>query len=343
MYFFLVEISNMLTSLVAIILLPWIRASAQTCESPYSQNDFKIKGHVIKTLTSTRKQCEEHCASQQDCHSINFYQSKRTCELNSANHMSNPESLLPSSDCQYMDFPKRPPAKCNYKFCSEPLACVKDDESYKCVPCEEAGGKEVLQFPRKSVSDYVFVENAFTVSLSAFTVAMWVQLNTSITTHTPFTYSSPSENDEIGFYLTKDYVEFTIDDTLNRNTPPISDNKWHHLCLTWENTAGSYKMYIDGVVTVQGNGIRTGYVIPKGTFMLGQEQDSYKGGFELHQSFQGNLSSANMWDKVLTPQEVLALAKSCPTREGNIIKWSTLKDKNNARGSVTPICSSFCV
>jgi len=136
MYFFLVEFSNMLTSLVAIILLPWIRALAQTCDSPYSQNHFKIQGHVIKTLTSTRKQCEEHCASQQDCHSINFYQSKGTCELNSANHMSDPESLLPSSDCQYMDFPKRPPAKCNYKLCSEPLACVKDEESYKCVPCE---------------------------------------------------------------------------------------------------------------------------------------------------------------------------------------------------------------
>ncbi|KAK3753005.1 hypothetical protein QZH41_012964, partial [Actinostola sp. cb2023] len=79
-------------------------------------------------------------------------------------------------------FPKRPPAKCNYKLCSEPLACVKDEESYKCVPCEEAGGKEVLQFPSKGVSDYVFVENAFTVSLTAFTVA------------------------------TKNYIEFTIDD-----------------------------------------------------------------------------------------------------------------------------------
>ncbi|KAK3699010.1 hypothetical protein QZH41_019031 [Actinostola sp. cb2023] len=227
----------------------------------------------------------------------------------------------------------------------------------------EAVGKEVLQFPRKVISDYVFVENAFTASLSAFTVAMWVQVDTSTTTHTPFTYSSPSESDEIMLYLKKDYVVFVIDDIASNyvikgmvnasavrpaielcsESPPIFDGKWHHLCLTWDNTAGSYNMYIDGVVTVQGNGLRTGYVIPKGTFLLGQDQDSYKGGFDSIQSFQGNLSSANMWDKVLTPQEVSALSKSCPTREGNIIKWSTLKDKNNARGSVTTIYSSFCV
>ncbi|KAK3699011.1 hypothetical protein QZH41_019033 [Actinostola sp. cb2023] len=207
----------------------------------------------------------------------------------------------------------------------------------------EAVGKEVLQFPRKVISDYVFVENAFTASLSAFTVAMWVQVDTRTTTHTPFTYSSPSESDEIMLYLKKDYVVFVIDDIASSESPPIFDGKWHHLCLTWDNTAGSYNMYIDGVVTVQGNGLRTGYVIPKGTFLLGQDQDSYKGGFDSIQSFQGNLSSANMWDKVLTPQEVSALSKSCPTREGNIIKWSTLKDKNNARGSVTTIYSSFCV
>ncbi|KAK3753006.1 hypothetical protein QZH41_012965 [Actinostola sp. cb2023] len=127
--------------------------------------------------------------------------------------MSNPESLLPSSDCQYLDFPKRPPAKCNYKLCSEPLACVKDEESYKCVPCEKKRRKKKFcNFQIKASLIMSLLKTLSLFSLSAFTVAMWVQLDTSTTIHTPFGYSSPSEPDEIMFYLMKDYVEFVIDD-----------------------------------------------------------------------------------------------------------------------------------
>ena len=61
--------------------------------------------------------------------------------------------------------------------------------------------------------------------------------------------------------------------------------------------------------------------------VLGQEQDSYKGDFDADQSLQGNLTSVNMWDRVLTAQEISDLTKSCMAGEGNVVKWSDLKDK----------------
>ena len=27
-----------------------------------------------------------------------------------------------------------------------------------------------------------------------------------------------------------------------RRSVSVNDGKWHHICLTWENTAGSWKM-----------------------------------------------------------------------------------------------------
>ena len=36
------------------------------------------------------------------------------------------------------------------------------------------------------------------------------------------------------------------------------DGKWHHICATWENTAGSWKLYKDGVVVELGQGLQKG-------------------------------------------------------------------------------------
>jgi len=76
--------------------------------------------------------------------------------------------------------------------------------------------------------------------------------------------------------------------------------------------------------------------------MLGQDQDSYKEGLESLQAFQGNMTNVNMWDRVLTVQELAALSQSCTGGgEGNILKWSDLKDKGE--GQTTLFCSDACV
>ena len=37
-----------------------------------------------------------------------------------------------------------------------------------------------------------------------------------------------------------------------------NDGKWHHICATWENTAGSWKLYKDGKVGAAGRGLKRG-------------------------------------------------------------------------------------
>jgi len=37
-----------------------------------------------------------------------------------------------------------------------------------------------------------------------------------------------------------------------------NDGKWHHICVTWENTAGSWNLYKDGKVAASGKGLKTG-------------------------------------------------------------------------------------
>ena len=55
----------------------------------------------------------------------------------------------------------------------------------------------------------------------------------------------------------------------------------------------------------------------------------------------GNLTSVNIWSREFSPEEVSALASTCPTSEGDVVQWSTLKTKGV--GMAKLVCSNFCM
>ena len=75
----------------------------------------------------------------------------------------------------------------------------------------------------------------------------------------------------------------------------------------------------------EGTKLKRGYTIRKGgTLVLGQDQDSVGGGFDADQSFQGMLSSVNVWDHMLLATQVKEMSTSClldEGNEGNVYKW----------------------
>ena len=95
------------------------------------------------------------------------------------------------------------------------------------------------------------------------------------------------------------------------------------MCVSWENVAGSWKLYKNGAVAAQGNALKTGHVIKSGgSLTLAREQDTLGGGFVVSQSFIGMLTNVNVWDHVLSPAEIERMSKSCLSGEGNVYKWS---------------------
>ncbi|KAL9975577.1 hypothetical protein ACROYT_G012753 [Oculina patagonica] len=89
-----------------------------------------------------------------------------------------------------------------------------------------------------------------------------------------------------------------------------NDDKWHHICTSWENTAGSLKFYKDGVLA--DTNFKVGHVIRSGgSLILGQDQDSLAGGFQSSQSFQGLMANLNVWDYVLCPEVIARMSNAC--------------------------------
>ena len=122
-----------------------------------------------------------------------------------------------------------------------------------------------------------------------------------------------------------------------------NDDQWHHICSTWGNTAGSWNFYIDGSLWRNGAGFQTGHVIENnGIFILGQDQDSYGGGFQQDQSFLGQMYGVNMWDTVLPAEEILRLSKNCTHGVGNYLRWRDFMDAD-VYGDVSKASPPNCV
>lgn len=101
-----------------------------------------------------------------------------------------------------------------------------------------------------------------------------------------------------------------------------NDGKWHHICTSWKNTAGSLQLYKDGVLAASAT-LKVGHVIRStGSLVFGQDQDFPGGGFETGQSFQGLLANLNMWDYVLCPEVIARMSNACLSSwVGNLYRW----------------------
>jgi len=120
-----------------------------------------------------------------------------------------------------------------------------------------------------------------------------------------------------------------------------NDGDWHFICTSWENKVGSWKAYKDGALQSSGSGVKRGHVIKtNGILIVGQEQDSFGGRFEASQSYIGELTDLNIWNRVLPASEISKLSKSCHGRRGNAKKWSDFKV--GIRGNARVVSPSAC-
>ena len=85
--------------------------------------------------------------------------------------------------------------------------------------------------------------------------------------------------------------------------------------------------FIDFLDIIIGQEIRGG-----GFLVLGQEQDSVGGDFSPSDNFIGEMTDLNIWDHVITDQEITHMSKSCLTGVGNVYQWRDFKA--HLKGSV---------
>jgi len=200
-----------------------------------------------------------------------------------------------------------------------------------------------LQFPNGIMSDHVIVQN-LARSLSAFTVSLWLKTSdTSIKDSGLLSYATRANTNSILFINTAK-LRVGVIGKEDKTNLKLNDGKWHQVVFHWSSDSGAWQLYLDGILQKFGSRLRQGSEISQpGTLVLGQEQDSVGGGFDPTQSFIGLLSRVNIWDKVLSMEELSKLHKNPnPGFHGNVFKWDRSLVGAGIRGGVKVVRPSTC-
>ncbi|XP_019645823.1 PREDICTED: uncharacterized protein LOC109486433 [Branchiostoma belcheri] len=197
------------------------------------------------------------------------------------------------------------------------------DEGYEGETCEVpiTGHSRKIIFPGpRGIDDYARMEPTLSEDLTSFTLCVHMRSNMdSSDVLSLVSYAVSQHNNEL-FFRVDGGFKLSLQSNIQMTDPPVLDGEWHTICTTWRSSDGAWQLYADGVLTDSGSGFRVGgRVRTGGTWILGQDQDVVGGGFDADQSFIGELSEVNLWDRVLSPAEIAA---DC-SYHGNVIDWDT--------------------
>ncbi|XP_064368413.1 neuronal pentraxin receptor [Dromaius novaehollandiae] len=159
--------------------------------------------------------------------------------------------------------------------------------------------------------------------LYAFTICMWLKSKASGGLGTPFSYSVPGQANEIVLLeWGTNPLELLINDKVAQLPLSLKDKAWHHICVAWTTRDGKWAAYQDGEQQGASENLASWHAIkPQGVIILGQEQDTLGGRFDATQAFVGEIAQFGIWDHMLAPAEILAMANCTSHLQGNVIQW----------------------
>ncbi|XP_076593517.1 C-reactive protein-like [Chaetodon auriga] len=146
--------------------------------------------------------------------------------------------------------------------------------------------------------------------------------------HNLFSLATPSaDNDFLIFWhaVKNDLKVFSRNSDAAFGGLDYKLNMWHSICSTWDSASGVTQVWFDGRPSIR-KFISSGSNISGPTIIiLGQEQDSHGGGFDISQSFVGMISDVHMWDYTLSPCEIQHYMDDLNFTPGNVLNWRALE------------------
>nr|AFA37883.1 CRP [Niviventer cremoriventer] len=197
--------------------------------------------------------------------------------------------------------------------------------------------KQAFVFPEESDTSYVSLEAESKKLLDAFTVCLYFYTDLStIRDFSIFSYTTTKSTNDILLFWTKgegynfavggSEVFFRVSEIPEAPT---------HICGSWEPATGIVELWINGKPMVR-KSLQKGYTVgTNASIILGQEQDSYGGGFDWRQSLVGDIGNVNMWDFVLSREQINTVYFG-RALSPNVLNWQALRYEKQGSVFVKP-------
>jgi len=166
-----------------------------------------------------------------------------------------------------------------------------------------------LRFPEEvSINNYVKLNPDFSKLGTSLSICTWIKIfRNSREVHFWFSYAAvPSKTNEI---LLSDYDGLWLGSTGYNWKPVVMlKNEWYHYCFTWSGATKLMDIYLNGVlVKSQQSSASNIHSAPGNVLILGQDQDTMGGSFDVKQSFGGDIHQLNVFSRKLRLEEVAAM------------------------------------
>ncbi|XP_032901402.1 C-reactive protein-like isoform X3 [Amblyraja radiata] len=183
-------------------------------------------------------------------------------------------------------------------------------------------GKSV-RFPAKTANSFVRLHAADFSSLTAFTVCLRAA-SEETRSYSLFSYATDFHANELLLWQeSKTQFQLELGTLQIAFNLPEMNGLLRHICVTWESQEGEITVWVNGRRSVRKVDGKGQVVKGLGQFILGQEQDSVGGGFDINQSFVGEITDVHMWDHVLQSNDIKTVSQGCLRYGGNIIDWGS--------------------
>jgi len=170
--------------------------------------------------------------------------------------------------------------------------------------CGSKGEAEALRFPKEvSLDNYVKLTSPISEALTAVTVCTWMKkFLDPLSPHMWFSYAVEAHDNEI---VIADDSWHGVARSYGNSDSILLRNEWYHVCVTWGGTI-STEYYINGVL-LSSKPSKGSSVHADGILIIGQDQDSFGGKFDISQAFGGELYQLNVFSRRLSLKDVVAM------------------------------------
>uniref|UniRef100_A0A6G1RYV7 Pentraxin-related protein PTX3 n=1 Tax=Hypotaenidia okinawae TaxID=2861861 RepID=A0A6G1RYV7_9GRUI len=190
-----------------------------------------------------------------------------------------------------------------------------------------AGCETAILFPMRSKKIFGSVHPTAGMALHSFTACIWIKVTEALDKTIVFSYGTKLNPYEIQLYLSRDSAVLVVSGDQHKLAVKnaVVPGKWIHLCGAWSSENGSASLWVNGELAATALDVADAHTVPDGGILqIGQEKNGCctGGGFDEALAFSGKLTGFNMWDRVLSAQEIAAQSgeDACGIR-GNIIGW----------------------
>ncbi|MFH1725189.1 MAG: thrombospondin type 3 repeat-containing protein [Elusimicrobiota bacterium] len=161
------------------------------------------------------------------------------------------------------------------------------------------GGALSLDGTNDYVEAYPF-EHEF----AELSVKFWMKTDDATKAGTPISCSNGSNHNQFLIYDYRNLAIYLKGGAVSTGVS-ANDGVWHHITVTWRSSDGSLKLFKDGEEEYSGARL-AGQTIDLKNFLIGQEQDAFRGGFQVSQAFLGLIDEVAVYDRAVSAEEIRA-------------------------------------